>query len=71
MDSNIILQRLEEVCERMNKMSEKLEMFMQKHTVWSLYEIGLVVDIIKDMSTIEKNYIKSHKLLQESSIERV
>ena len=28
MDSNIILQRLEEDCERMNKMSEKLEMFM-------------------------------------------
>lgn len=49
---------------------EKLTKMGREKPTWSLDEMMKISDIMKDMSSVEKNLAKTHWLLCEHSIEK-
>lgn len=48
---------------------DKLEKVGREKTDWTLCEMGQVADIMKDLSTVEKDIAKTHMLMSEHSSE--
>lgn len=50
--------------------TEKLTKMGREKATWSLDEMMKLADIMKDLSSVEKNLAKTHWLLCEHSIEK-
>ena len=60
----------ERICEGLEMYLEKLEKVGKEKREWSLHELGMVSDIVKDMAEAYKDLAKAHYYLSEHSVEK-
>lgn len=58
------------LCEDLSIMVEKVEKISKEKKEWSLSEMSMMTDMLKDLSCIYKNVAKAHYYFKEHSIER-
>ena len=54
----------------LDMISEKAEKIGREKAEWSLYDLGMMADIEKDMAKSFKCLVHTHQMLNEKSIEK-